>query len=258
MDISVIIPAYNAEKTICASINSVISECKKNNLLYEIIIVNDGSQDNTLETVTNLSKNNNNIFVISQINSGPSAARNKGLELAKGKYIAFIDSDDEWIPGKLKLQLDFLEKNPEYDLITGEHSVKTKYQIPTVITFKKEVFHNYFCTQTVIFRNEIKKIRFPEEMKYSEDMRFFITIMLDHKCYYLPGVVSKNIFDKLNFGESGLSGNLKMMEKGELSNIYFVYKNKKINFITFIFAYSYSILKYYRRVIISKLRIIKK
>lgn len=254
MQLSVIIPAYNAEKTIEKSIHSAVIECNNNNISYEILVINDGSEDNTLEIITELSNKNPCIKVFTQVNSGPSNARNNGLDKAKGDYIALLDSDDEWLPSKLKLQLDFLNSHPEIDLVTGEHSVKTKYQIPMLITFKKEAFHNYFCTQTVLFRNSIKRHKFPEDMKYSEDMRFFVTVMLKHNCYYLPGIVSRNVFDKRNFGDYGLSGNLKMMEKGELSNIKFMFKNKKISVFTYLFASLYSILKYSRRILITKIK----
>lgn len=251
-ELSIVIPVYNAEKTIEICIESVIKECSSINISYEIIAVNDGSTDSSLSILEVLSHKFDGIKVLTQDNAGPSAARNNGLANATGTYIGFIDSDDEWLPGKLKYQFDYLKSHSDIDLITCEHSVKTKYTEPTEITFKKEAFHNYFCTQTVIFKNKIKEIQFPIDMKHSEDMRFFISAMLKYKCFYLPGLVSKDINNKLNFGEGGLSGNLLMMEKGELSNIKFMLKNKKISFFTYFIAIHYSYAKYLRRVMIAR------
>lgn len=254
IDLSVVIPAYNASSSIVRSISSAVIQCEKNNLSYEIIVVNDGSKDDTLSIILKMIEKNPYIKVIDQQNSGPSAARNHGISHATGKYIALLDSDDEWINNKLELQLQFFKDHEDADLVAGQHSIQSRYQNPELITFRKEAFHNFFFTPTVVFKNKVKEIKFPENMRYSEDMRFFITIMLKYRCYYIPDIVSKNIWDKENFGESGLSGNLKMMEKGELSNIRFMYKNKKISWIIYFFAVHYSYLKYLRRIILSKIR----
>jgi glycosyltransferase involved in cell wall biosynthesis len=93
--LSIIIPVYNVEKYVAKCINS----CLNQNLSkeeYEIIIINDGATDKSLEIVNNINKNQDNVSVFSQKNGGLSLARNKGLELAQGEYVWFIDSDD-WI-----------------------------------------------------------------------------------------------------------------------------------------------------------------
>lgn len=100
LKISVIIPVYNVEKFLTKCLNSVISQTLKD---IEIICINDGSTDNSLEILNNFARTDKRIKVINQENSGPSVARNTGLEIAKGEYISFVDSDD-WI------DLDFLEK----------------------------------------------------------------------------------------------------------------------------------------------------
>lgn len=95
MKLSIIIPVYNVEQYLQRCLYS----CVKQNLLteeYEIIIVNDGSKDNSLSIANNFAKFHSNITIISQENKGLSAARNKGLNNAKGDYVWFVDSDD-WI-----------------------------------------------------------------------------------------------------------------------------------------------------------------
>ena len=91
--LSVIIPAYNAEKYICTSVESV---CKSYYQKMEIIIVNDGSTDNTEEIIKQLSDKDRRIKYVTQSNSGLSAARNKGMSMATGEYVLFLDSDD-WL-----------------------------------------------------------------------------------------------------------------------------------------------------------------
>lgn len=89
--VSIIIPAYNAEKTVQKSVESLLEGSYKN---IEVIIVNDGSSDNTQKIIEQLAESDGRVVAFSWENSGVSAARNKGLELANGEYIAFADSDD--------------------------------------------------------------------------------------------------------------------------------------------------------------------
>ena len=89
--ISVIIPVYNTEKFLEKCLNSVLNQTLKE---IEIIVVNDGSRDNSLEIIKKFKKEDNRIVLLNEQNGGSSFARNKGLETAKGKYFYFIDSDD--------------------------------------------------------------------------------------------------------------------------------------------------------------------
>ena len=89
--VSVIVPIYNAEKYMENCIDSICNQTLKN---IEIILINDGSSDNSGEMVNEYATKDIRIKVIHQENSGPSIARNKGISIAKGKYIGFVDSDD--------------------------------------------------------------------------------------------------------------------------------------------------------------------
>ena len=95
MVLSIIIPVYNVEKYVEKCLISCIAQ-DLSNKEYEIIIINDGTKDNSLQIIERIAKDYPNIFIVSQNNAGLSAARNKGLSLAKGDYIWFVDSDD-WI-----------------------------------------------------------------------------------------------------------------------------------------------------------------
>ena len=105
MKISVIIPTYNRKHTLQRAIDSVLSQTFKP---YEIIIVDDGSKDGTKEW---LLQNYPSVQYIHQPNNGVSSARNKGIQISQGSWIALLDSDDEWMPEKLEYQSRFLEVN---------------------------------------------------------------------------------------------------------------------------------------------------
>ena len=109
MKISVVIPTFNRIRLVARAIDSVLKQSLNP---YEIIVVDDGSDDGTSEMIQNKYKS---IKLIQQQNDGVSAARNKGIEHAKGDWIALLDSDDEWTEKKLENQVDRLIKAPEYD-----------------------------------------------------------------------------------------------------------------------------------------------
>jgi len=110
--VSVIIPTYNRANFLKDSIQSVLSQTFKD---FEIIIINNYSNDNTLELVNSF--NDNRIKIINYKNNGIIAkSRNQGLIHSSGRYIAFLDDDDLWCPRKLELQIKYLESNPEIDI----------------------------------------------------------------------------------------------------------------------------------------------
>ena len=114
VDISVIVPAYNVEKYISSCLNSLLNQTKKE---IEIIVIDDGSTDNTLNILNEYKKNNpSKIHVVSQENQGLSITRNNGIKLSTGKYILFVDGDDEIDINLLKNLWDKLEEIP-YDVI---------------------------------------------------------------------------------------------------------------------------------------------
>lgn len=106
--ISVILPAYNGAKTIRKTIDSVLTQTFTN---LELIVVDDGSTDQTLEYLSEISDPRVRIFAYENV--GMAANRNRGIDLVRGEYIAFIDQDDLWLPDKLTLQLQALKRNPQ-------------------------------------------------------------------------------------------------------------------------------------------------
>lgn len=110
MDLSIIVPLYNAESYVEGCINSLLNQ-DIDKKLYEIIIINDGSTDSSYAIVERLSKSYKNITLFNQHNQGPGATRNTGIALAKGEYIYFIDSDDYIAHNTLGTLIDCLKKN---------------------------------------------------------------------------------------------------------------------------------------------------
>src|ERR1700756_479405 len=110
--VSVVIPAFNAARYIPATINSVLSQTLRQ---FEILVVNDGSPD-TSELEFALKPYAGRIRYIKQTNRGPAAARNTGIREARGKYTAFLDSDDLWFPEHLASQVLMLERDPSLGL----------------------------------------------------------------------------------------------------------------------------------------------
>jgi glycosyltransferase involved in cell wall biosynthesis len=112
--VSVVIPARDAERYIGESIDSVLAQrCS-----VEVIVIDDGSVDSTREVV-GAYEQNHPVRCVSQEPAGAGVARNRGVELARGQYLAFLDSDDLWEPSKLALQLDAITASPEPDIVFG-------------------------------------------------------------------------------------------------------------------------------------------
>ncbi|MFW6271710.1 MAG: glycosyltransferase [Desulfosalsimonas sp.] len=114
--VSVIIPVYNRGKWIKKAVDSVLSQDYRP---FEIIVVDDGSTDETSEILSSYGKN---IRIIRQPNSGVSSARNRGADAARGEWLAFLDSDDYWLAGKIAAQVEFFRKNPEIKICQTEET----------------------------------------------------------------------------------------------------------------------------------------
>lgn len=259
LKISVIIPMYNASKTIVQALDSVKNQTYKCN--YQILIANDGSEDNSQDVVGEyISKNPQmDITLINQPNGGVSSARNAGLKKAEGDYIAFLDSDDVWKENKIKEQINIFDNNNDVDFLGTSFAgfrVRGKKGQLSKIPFRNLLFRNYFQPSTILMKsNIIHEIGyFEEKQRYAEEGNYFLRVSRRFNCYFYNKDLIYFGNGKSGFGENGLSSNLKEMEKGELKNLRFAYKNKWIGVGTYCFAVCFSLLKYLRRVIIVKLR----
>ncbi len=112
--ISVIIPVYNGDRYLKEAIESILAQDYQN---FEIIIIDDGSTDNTANIAKSFGDKINYSY---QENAGHGKAKNRGIELAKGEFLAFLDTDDLWAKNKLVLQIDYLLKNPDIGFTIGK------------------------------------------------------------------------------------------------------------------------------------------
>jgi glycosyltransferase involved in cell wall biosynthesis len=260
--ISVIIPVYNAEKSIEKSLISIKNQTWEG--VFEIILVNDGSSDRSKTIIENYQQNHQdqNIILINQENRGVSKARNAAMKIAQGDYIALLDSDDEWLPEKTEKQMKFLE-NQNIDFITSlwnNENITFPYKLHppnklVKITLKKLLFKITGQTSTAIFKRKIFENTgfFDENQNYSEDANYWMRISEKNQMYILPEklVIAGN--GKKSFGFSGLSANLKEMEKGIQKNIWEMYQTKRINFPEYLFYFVISKLKFAIRPLRAKL-----
>lgn len=173
--ISVIIPTFNYGAFIGACLDSIRAQTYAN---LEIIVVDDGSTDDTAAVVASFPE----ARYVRQENAGVSAARNKGLSLSQGEYVAFIDADDYWAADKLARQMAFMGQNPEYGIVfTGQKNFfdneKVRNNAKAVFVAGKDV---KVAIQSALIRRTVFERHggFKEELRYSEDTEWVMRVRL--------------------------------------------------------------------------------
>lgn len=199
IDISVIIPVYNAAVFIGKCLDSIIAQT--GNYSYEVILVDDGSTDNSIDVIN--SYDNNNFKLISQKNAGPSVARNRGINEAKGKYIAFLDSDDYWKPDFFDKMYQFLEANSEcigVSCVQQVHTVSGDRNLPVIeksTPFVIDDFFNFWgiymhiCPGGAMMKSSaVKKMGgMREDLRVTEDWEFWAYSALYGKWGVVPEIL---------------------------------------------------------------------
>lgn len=157
--VSIIMPAYNASKYIGSAVNSAVAQTYRN---WELIIVDDASADNTVPIVQQLVSQDPRITLLRQPhNQGVAKARNLALSAARGKYIAFLDSDDLWMEDKLEKQIGFMEEEKvliccsNYLRIDETGKVTGSVQPPAKFTYKTLLKSNFIGNLTGIYNAEV-------------------------------------------------------------------------------------------------------
>ncbi|MBW9173578.1 glycosyltransferase family 2 protein [Clostridium estertheticum] len=263
MNISVVIPMYNSKDTIINTLNSIKNQTAFEQIL-EIIVINDGSTDTSLNILKKYIENNENmpIVIINKSNGRVSAARNSGMKVAKGEWIALLDSDDEWLPEKIETQLKIIQDHPEIDFLGGDidnrglkilwKRIKGLYKADV-----KDVCLKMFPqTSVAIFKRSIfEKIGgYDENQSYAEDGNYFLKICTHYNYYHLPVQMVCYGSGKPGFGFSGLSANLKKMYEGNIKNIRELKRDLVISSGFYAFLRVFYWVKYLRRILITKLR----
>ncbi|OCA88293.1 hypothetical protein A8F94_10875 [Bacillus sp. FJAT-27225] len=252
--ISIIVPTYNSELTIEKCLSSILEQTYND---FEIIIIDDGSKDQSAKKAEDILNGINVKYtIIKKKNGGASSARNKGLEIAKGEYIAFLDSDDQWLPEKLAESIDAIEKNKDVVIVSNLASDTKTTSLYTKVSFNKLLYKNYFFTSSVLVKKSVlddRKLRFNESLPGAEDYDMWLNILKGNQGI----VINKKLFvygdDKRMFGVSGLSRDIYTMQKC-LYRIYnSLYKGNHINMGQYFLVSFYSTLKFLRRFLIVKL-----
>jgi teichuronic acid biosynthesis glycosyltransferase TuaG len=188
--VSVITPAYNSAKYMKQAINSVQQQTFQN---WEMIIVDDGSHDNTCEIVKNLMVNDTRIRLIAtKQNRGVADARNRALLEAKGRFIAFLDSDDYWMPTKLAKQLNFMTEKSIGFSFCGYRQISMdgtlcglQVNVPESITYSDLLKKNIIGCLTVMLDRQIVG-EFSMRKERHEDYILWLSLLKSgHKAYGL-------------------------------------------------------------------------
>ncbi len=187
--VSVVIPLFNARTTVLRAAESALAQ---QGVIPEVIVVDDGSTDGSAEALESLRER---IRIVGQLNTGPGAARNRGMKDATGDYIAFLDADDYWLQGFLRATTGFLQEHPEcgavstayYRLEDGNYFLK-----PGVLTFSPErlptgVIGDFFLTYAefwhvwtgvVVLRHSLAETAglVRSDLAFAEDMEYWLRL----------------------------------------------------------------------------------
>lgn len=205
--VSILLPTYNGANTIETAVASVLRQTYKN---WELLILDDGSGKETKNVLKKLARFDPRIHVITNTtNMKLTRTLNKGLDLAKGKYIARIDDDDEWIhPQKLQMQVNFLEENKDYSLIGGwatlsgdkRGTYKTKTTYDEIL--KSMLIKNQFIHSTIVMKKT--SLRYPKQYPSSEDYALWIKMMIrGEKVANLPTMLIRYSVSKSSISQNG-------------------------------------------------------
>lgn len=196
--VSVIMPNYNCEKYLSETIESVLGQTYKN---WELLIVDDCSTDNSVDVIKKYCESDERIkLFVNEKNSGAAASRNLAIKKAEGKWIAFLDSDDKWMPEKLEKQLKFMSDNGYKFSYTAYEQIdeQSKKNGRKVVGPKKVGTHKMFCycylgCLTVMYdATDIGLIQIKDEIGNGEnDYALWLKIAKKRKCYFLNEVLAQ-------------------------------------------------------------------
>ncbi len=192
MQFSFIIPTYNYASRLPDTLNSVLNQTEHD---YEIIVVDDGSSDNTEEVIKPYLKNKN-IHYLKQSNQGPAAARNNGIKQAQGNYIYPLDADDQLLPNALTIMRTAIEQNPKAELIIAQPAHKIVCKPCQLNQSKQQNFINYLRKRfsvahgsTVIKRSLFNNLNYPANLRGREDIAFFAQALAQANTISIPETV---------------------------------------------------------------------
>ena len=220
--ISIIIPVYNAYDTLSAAVSSVINQSFQD---WEMVIIDDGSSDDSLKLALSIASEDQRIRVIGQENRGVSQARNLGAEISRGSMLAFLDADDAWRMNKLMMHYQFHLSNPDVDasfariafretIDINTNNIRTFSTVPVgPVSLNNVIADNPVCTMSNLMVTRkvfFKSGGFEQGMNYAEDQEWLARIIA--MGYRLEGI--PETLTDYRMSESGLSSELDKMLAG--------------------------------------------
>ncbi|MEW6145839.1 MAG: glycosyltransferase [Thermodesulfobacteriota bacterium] len=196
---SVIIPTYNRAKLLNISINSVLSQTYRD---FELIVIDDCSKDTTSAVLDGIADKRLRV-IKNTSNKGIAAVRNIGVTLSRGRYIAFLDDDDEWLPDKLEKQIDVLDRGTTSlgCVYTGslvvdsadDHVLQTSIPLYRNNVLKEMLFQNFITTSTIALKKACfdKVGLFDEGIPYGEDYDMWIRIAEEYEYDFVKEPLAK-------------------------------------------------------------------
>ncbi len=189
--VSIIMPAYNAERFIAQAIASVQAQTLTD---WELIVSDDASTDSTLAIVQQIAEQDGRIVMLEPAgNQGPARARNRAIERATGRYIAFLDSDDLWKPSKLETQIGFMRQNQiafsfsSYDRLSEDGRFLNAHNVAEPVNYSDLLKSCTIGCLTAVYDTEILCKEFMPNVKGAEDFGLWLRILKKiDKAYPLP------------------------------------------------------------------------
>ena len=229
MKVSVVIPTYNRINLLERAVNSVIRQTKN---AFEIIVVDDGSDDNSSEMVK---QKFGSVILVRQENCGVSAARNRGIEISKGDWIALLDSDDEWKPNKLEKQINALSEDPDYFFChTNETWIRNGVRVNQGKRHKKYGGYIFdkcldicrISPSSALFKKSILEHvgLFDNELHVCEDYDLWLRITREHKILF----IDEPLIIKYGGHSDQLSKNIDGIEIYRIRSLEKLLRNKRI------------------------------
>jgi glycosyltransferase involved in cell wall biosynthesis len=218
--VTIVIPAYNAETFLDEAIQSVLAQAIMN---WKLLIIDDGSTDDTAGIVRRYSAKDQRIQLVQQANQGVSIARNTGVQLAETDYIAFLDADDRWLPTKLAVHLKHLQSKPDLGISYGKvafispNGEATRTIASSRLTHLKPenlLYENPTITTSniVVRRAVFQQVGgFDPEMSYSEDLDWLFRVMCSQN-WRVEGI--NQVLVEYRITGQGLSSSLDCIEAG--------------------------------------------
>jgi len=213
VDVSIIMPCFNSSKYLDESVRSVLNQSYKS---WELIICDDGSTDSSMQIAEKWARRYEKIYSLrNKFEKGAAGARNTCLSVARGRYIAFLDADDIWLPFKLERQINFMadKKHPFVfgycENISEQGDLISTTISPAVVSFRKLLLSNFIPCLTVIYDSKVLGKVYQPYIKKRNDFALWLRILGDHqdvKAFCYPETIARYRVNSYGLSANKLSG----------------------------------------------------